>query len=282
VHTHNFVAHANAAPAARLLKIPVVHTKHGRKVTSFGWAPWFRRYLYELADRVVVVSEETGEVFREKSGVPASRVEVIYNGIDVEKFSRATGTGFREEIGLRPEERVFGAVSRLDPVKDHATMVRAFARVAAKHDRCTLVFVGDGPERAAIERTVEDLGLADRVILAGFRTGIAECLAAFDVFLQPSIREGLSLTILEAAASRVPIISTPVGGTPEIITDGEHGVLVPVGDAGALADAMERFLTDPERFESMAERVFEKISERFSLAGMAEAYSRLYQKLIKS
>jgi glycosyltransferase involved in cell wall biosynthesis len=281
VHTHNFFSHVRGALAARLAGIPVIHTKHGRAVRSFGWSPFLRRRLYRLADRIVVVSEETGESFRRLTGVEAGRIVVIRNGIDFHRYEGPARDEVLGAFGIRPDEaRVFGSVSRLDPVKDHGTMLKAFERSAGGRPDCVLLIVGDGPERASIERLARGLGLEKRVLLAGFTNEIPKYLAAMDAFLQPSRAEGLSLTILEAAAAGVPVIATPVGGTPEIVVNGETGTLVPVGNVEALAEAMRSFLADPKPFGRMALKLKAEVESAFSTSRMAESYLKLYQDVI--
>jgi glycosyltransferase involved in cell wall biosynthesis len=281
VHTHNFLAHAHGAPAAKSLHIPVIHTKHGRAVTSMSWAPALRRSLYNISDTIAVVSKETGEVFRERSGVDPGKIEVVYNGIDTRKFSSGAG---REGMTVPGLERitgdmiVFGAVSRLDPVKDHAMMVRAFARVARGDDRCVLLVVGEGPERKSIESLASELGVTDRVIMPGFTGDVPAYLAAMDMYMQPSLEEGLSLTLLEAAASGVPVVVTPVGGNTEVVEDGVTGTFVRSGDWEGLAGVMKDFIEDPARFRQMAGWAREKVERTFSLESMEEAYRRLYRK----
>jgi len=279
VHTHNFISHVHAAPVARLAGIPVVHTKHGRALTSFAWSKRFRRFLYQLADRIVVVSNETGESFRAKSGVDRAKIVVIYNGIDTARFRDLDRAGARRELGINESAIVFGSVSRLDPVKDHPTMIRAFGRVSTRCARCVFVIVGDGPERGAIERLVAELGLGDSVKLAGFTGDVPRRLAAFDLFLQPSTEEGLSLTILEAAAAGVPIVASAVGGTGEIIENGTSGTLIAAGDIEALAAALNGFVEDPAPFREMARSARETVERRFSLASMAAAYESLYRSM---
>jgi glycosyltransferase involved in cell wall biosynthesis len=279
VHTHNFISHVHAAPAARLARVPVVHTKHGRALASFAWSKRFRRFLYHLADRIVVVSRETGESLREKSGIDPARIVVIYNGIDTARFGDLDRAGARRELGLGGEAVVFGAVSRLDPVKDHPTMLRAFAKASKSGAGCVFVIVGDGPERGSVERLIGELGLGDSVKLTGFTDDVPRRLAAFDLFLQPSTEEGLSLTILEAAAAGVPVVASAVGGTGEIIENGKTGTLIAAGDTEALAAVLSRFIENPAPFREMARGARETVERRFSLASMAAAYEELYRSV---
>lgn len=279
VHTHNLVAQIHGAPAARSLGIPVVHTKHGRSVTSFRRAPFLRRIVYGMASRVAVVSRETGESFRLRTGLGPERVEVIYNGIRSGDFGRADRAEARRGLGLPEGATVFGSVSRLDPVKNHPLMLEAFARVRGE-DAAFFLVAGDGPERGRIEGIVRRLGIEDSVVMAGYREDVDACLAAMDLFLQPSSEEGLSLTILEAAASGTPVVASRVGGNPEIIEDGVSGVLVEPGDVDALEAAMKEFLARPGRFEEMAAAAERIVAERFSLAAMERGYRELYRSVL--
>jgi len=280
VHTHNLVAQAHAAPAARALGIPVLHTKHGRQVASFGRPPGLRRLVYGLADRIAVVSRDTGESLAAKVAIDPRRLRVIYNGIDTERYRGIDRHRAREAAGLGAYRFIAGSISRLDPVKDHGTMLRAFAAATTGRDDCAFLVVGDGPERGRIERLAAELGIAPRVRMQGFTDDIPSMLACMDLFLQPSTEEGLSLTILEAAAAGVPIVSTDVGGTPEIVADGVGGTLIRPGDIPALGAVIERFLVDPAPFAAMAEEARRVIDERFSLRRMNEAYEAIYREVL--
>jgi glycosyltransferase involved in cell wall biosynthesis len=160
-------------------------------------------------------------------------------------------------------------------------MIEAFKKISRTCARCLLVIVGDGPERGTIERKVEEFGLGGAVKLEGFSAEVPKYLASFDLFLQPSTEEGLSLTILEAAAAGVPVVASSVGGTGEIIEDGKTGMLVLPQDVEALADVMRRFVEDPAPFRDMARRARKNVEERFSLAGMAAAYEALYTSVLR-
>ncbi len=280
VHTHNLVAHTHSAMAARLCGVPVVHTKHGRQLTSFSRAPWLRRYLYGVAARIAVVSGDTGESLSSKVRIDSSRMVVVYNGIDTSKFAKADRVRSREALGIPESAVVVGAVSRLDPVKDHSTMLKAFARIVGGGREHLFLIVGDGPERGRIEDLIGDLGIRDNVIMTGFNEDIPGMLAAMDIYMQPSIAEGLSLTILEAAAAGVPVVSTRVGGTPEIITDGENGVLIEPGDVDALAGVLRRFLEDRKPFEEMAKKARRRIKEVFSIEEMTRNYETIYRNVL--
>ena len=140
VHTHNLVSHVHAAPAARILGIPVLHTKHGRAVSSFSRFPGLRRWIYNLAGRIAVVSDETGESLIRKTGIDPGKVVTVYNGIKIEDYAGGEGNRLREELGIGYSETVFGALSRLSPEKDHRTGLKAFQNSRKKTEVKTSVF----------------------------------------------------------------------------------------------------------------------------------------------
>jgi glycosyltransferase involved in cell wall biosynthesis len=265
-----------------MLGIPVIHTKHGRAVSSFSRVPGLRRWIYNLAEIIAVVSRDTGNNFIRRTGVDPGKVVTVYNGIDMRRFGKNGGRAVREEFGIGESQILFGTVSRLSPEKDHANLISAFSMVASGDEDCRLLIVGDGPARGELERMAENLVPGGKVIFAGFREDTAACLSAIDLFIQPSLEEGLSLTILEAAASGTPIVTTPVGGTPEILTAGAEAVMVQPGNNGELASAMEEFLEDRERFELMAGEAAREVRERFSLSGMENNYRELYRRVTGS
>ncbi len=281
VHTHNLVAHIHGGLAARSLGLPVIHTKHGREIPSFKGIPSMAKIIYGLSSRTAVVSRDTGEVFVRKTGLDPSKITVVHNGIDFSAYGRSDRGEARKSIGIPPGSIVFGSVSRLDPVKDHATMLRAFAEVSKNDGRCLFLIVGDGPERGNIERLAEELSIGEKVIITGFTDRVEEYLAAMDVFLQPSTEEGLSLTILEAIAAGIPVITTPVGGTPEIITGGETGTFVDVGDSETMSVEMKRFIGDRSIFLRMAEKARVMALVEFSLVNMTSRYESIYAGIVE-
>lgn len=282
VHTHNFVSHFRASIAAKISRVPIIHTKHGRAVNMLQRFPVLRRLIYNFAEKIVVVSEDTREIFIEKTGIVREKTEVIYNGIGINKFSISRVDGLREKLDIGESDIIFGSVSRLDPVKDHLTLVRAFAKVCPSNKNIKLLIIGDGPERERIEKMIEKLSIKKQVKMVGFSDDIPSFLSIMDLFLQPSLEEGFSLTILEAMAAGVPVVSTPVGGTPEIIREGETGTLVPAGDVKGFTDVMNKFLSNREHFQSMAKRAKENVSSNFSLDSMADNYLSLYYSILTS
>jgi glycosyltransferase involved in cell wall biosynthesis len=212
-------------------------------------------------------------------GFPPETVGVIYNGIDPGPLSTPQHReAARRQLGLSPEARVIGTVARLDPVKNLTFLVDAFAEIAADDDLLNLVIVGEGPERHRLARLVEERGLVSRVCLAGHRESPRELLPAFDIYANTSSTEGVSVTILEAMAAGLPVVATAVGGTPEVVIEGETGLLVPSHRVDDLGAAMERLKGDPLLRDRLARAGRERVEAVFSLDRMVTEYKQLYAR----
>jgi glycosyltransferase involved in cell wall biosynthesis len=220
-----------------------------------------------LCSRIIAVSGATaGTLVRQ--GYPAGRVVVVHNGIE-------TSTTVEPS---RPPEVPEGAplllhVGRLAPVKGQRELIEAVARLS--HVDASALLVGKDLETGgAYERELRaraaELGVGERVVFAGYRDDVPALLAAADIFVLPSWVEGLPLTVLEAMAAGRPVVASRVGGTPEVVADGETGILVPPGDVGALAHAVDYLLADPERARRLGESGRRRVEEHFSLAAMSE------------
>ncbi len=284
MHSRNWAAF-DAIPAARLAGVPfVVHGEHGREAADpLGRSRrrnGARRTLAPLVSRFVTVSDDLRDWLVDFVGIPSHKVVTIRNGVDLSRFGHLERHPARLRLGLATDAVVIGTVGRLDPVKDQAALVRAFAAVASNHPGAYLVLAGDGPCRGALGQLVEELGVAPRVRLLGDRTDVPAVLAAMDVFVLPSIAEGISNTILEAMASGLPVIATRVGGSPELIEDGVVGTLVPPQDPAALAAALAVYLDDSEMRAVRGKAARTRAAERFGLDRMCDAYAELYRDLL--
>jgi glycosyltransferase involved in cell wall biosynthesis len=216
----------------------------------------------------------------EDVGRPAAKVTTIQNGVDLDRFSRASRSEARAALGVPDDTLVVGTVGRLDPVKDQSGLIRAFAGALPFHPGALLMIAGDGPCRAELAGVVRSLGLEQRVRLLGERKDVPNVLAGLDVFVLPSIAEGMSNTVLEAMASGLPVIATQVGGNPEMVEDGVSGLLVPARDPGALTAALRSYLSDPHLRSLHGKASRERVFRDFSLARMNGAYDHLYRHLL--
>lgn len=229
-----------------------------------------------LTDAVVAVSRDTA---RQSSANGVVDITVIYNGVDPPAPKR-TRAEVRADLGLG-EGPVALHVANFLPVKGHDILMRALAKVKERGVRLTVVTAGDGNERPAIEAQARALGLGpEHVRFLGFRSDVPDLLAAADFFVLPSRMEGLPLAVLEAMSHGLPIVTTRIGGNPEVVTDGEHGLLVPVEDPDALADAMARFAGDPELRHKLGEAGRLRVQSQFSFTEMTKKYEAIYDRLV--
>lgn len=268
IHSHNSSPLVAAALATLLApRTRLIHTEHGRSSTG----SWTARTALRLASRrtaiIVAVSNDTAAWARRNGGMPHDRLRVIRNGVAVEPDSP-----------WRPEGRHHAVtVARLEKVKDLATMIRAVADVAKRLPDFHLHIFGDGAERSNLVGLTAALGLETRISFHGVTHEVASALARGDVFLSSSVSEGISLTVLEAMATGLPIVATAVGGTPELVEDGRNGRLVPPQRPDLLATAVVDVLADPARAAALGQASRERARTEFSLDVMVADYRRLYE-----
>jgi glycosyltransferase involved in cell wall biosynthesis len=274
VHTHNPLVHHYGAVAGRMAGVPViVNTLHG--ISNFNGSSRtssIYKLVSPLTDAVVSVCQTAHEFFERRTGIPARKLAIIYNGIPVERFLTA-------EPRRRREEFVFGTVGRLVPVKDQATLLRAFQKI--HHHGCSLDILGDGPLQADLRRLASDLGIADSVRFCGSSLDTPSFMKRIDTFVLSSVSEGLPLTILEALASGLPVVATSVGGIPEIINAAECGWLCPPSQPDMLSQSLLAALQSNDRTE-MGLRGQSYVTETYSLTTMAREYECLFENLCRT
>jgi glycosyltransferase involved in cell wall biosynthesis len=234
-------------------------------------------------DHVVCVSDGQAAKVRRWCRVPAVRVTVIRNSARPSAYVTPDPAARRALLGLFPTEsgvsRVVVAAGRLSPEKGFAVLAEAAAAVCRADPAAGFAVFGEGAQRPELERRVARLGLAGRFVLPGFRTDLDAIVPAADIVALPSFTEGLPNVALEAGAAGVPVVATAVGGTPEVVADGETGYLVPPGDPAALAARLGELLRDPRLRRRMGEAGRRRMRERFTFAAQAAAYLKLFAAL---
>lgn len=289
IHSHTIGALFYCGPAVRSLGVPLlVHTEHmnniGNPLTSAQalrrqkllWR-WSARYCR----RFFCVSRDINEALTLHRLVPNDKLCVLVNGIDISQAANATDTaGLRRSLSIPVEARIIGNVARLQPIKRHDLLVRAFARVRVQFPETHLLLVGDGPCRTQIEDLVNQLGLTQSVSLVGYQAETQPYYQIMDVFALTSALEGTPLVLLEAWSAGLPAIASAVGGVPDLITHGANGLLFPPGDEDALVAGLTELLAAPDRARRMGEIARQEVRERYSLHRMADEYNRHYQSLL--
>jgi glycosyltransferase involved in cell wall biosynthesis len=272
VHTHMIGSDIVGRIAALTTGVPVVLSTQHDELDR----PWpydlYRRITGRRIAATVACSPGVEAFCRETLRIPDDRLFRIDNGVDLERMRPAW-----KEPG---EPIVFGALGGLKPVKGHRVLVEAFARMYQRVPGAVLEIAGEGPEREAVEALRTEHGLTEEVRLVGQVEDAASFLAGVDVFVQPSLSEGLPMALLEAMAARKAVIASAVGSIPEALDEGEAGMLVGPGDPEALADAMEDLATDPARMERYRAAALGRAEARYSLTRMVEAYASLYERLL--
>jgi len=280
VHSRNWGAF-DAVPAARLARIPaIIHGEHGREAADPDGLDTrrnrLRRVFAPLVSRFVTVSFDLRRWLLTTVRLPAAKLVTIHNGVDVNRFVDGDRQAGRRALRLPPHAVVVGAVGRLDPVKDHAGLLQAFALLRVDQRAAELVIVGDGPSRAALDRQIQELGLTGHVHLLGMRQDIPVLLRGFDAFVLPSLAEGISNTLLEAMASGLPVVATRVGGNPELVEHGVTGTLVPPSNPLVLATALRCYTEDAGLRAAHGDAGRRRALQHFTLDRMAQAYHDLY------
>lgn|GEM_PF-125016 len=276
-HMSSPVACKWALAAAVLARVPAVlgTVQVGEYEPPNHSAYWQLRALARGVGRYVAVSRAIAAELVERLDWPAEKIEVVYNAVDAERAAVTAPPGLREELGGEGRPLVL-TPARLHAQKGHATLLGAAAEVPD----AIFVLAGDGPEREPLEALAQRLGVAERVRFLGRREDVPELLAACDLFALPSLYEGSSLAVLEAMAAGIPIVSSAIGGTDELIEDGRSGLLVPPGDAEALAAALRRALGKPALRMEMAARARERVEAGLRREQMARRVTDVYRDLL--
>lgn len=243
------------------------------------------RFLYRLLSRrvdgFIAVSNEVADAVRHLYRPPRGRVATIPNGVDMDRFPAAVDRpAIRQSLSLGDDARLAIVVAKLLPQKGHQVLLAALPEVLSQVPELRVLLAGDGALRDEIAANLDHEGLTDRVLLLGERSDVAELLAASDLFVLPSLWEGLPMALLEAMASRVPVVASRVSGTNEVIEDGRSGILVAPGDAPALADGMLRVLRDPQVARTLGEEGRRRVEACYSARAQAEQHVAIYRAAV--
>jgi glycosyltransferase involved in cell wall biosynthesis len=288
VHTHTSKAGILGRVAARLAGVPrLVHTPHGhiftgyagRRLTAFFIL--LERWAATFTDRIIGLTEqEVRDHLDRKIGRPGQFVSIA-SGVELGQFETAQGEAraVKASLGLPPGARLIGSVGRLEPVKGHGYLLEAFGTLAARFPELYLALVGEGELLPELRSHARRLGLAHRILFLGWRDDVPALLHTFDLFVLPSLNEGMGRALVEAMAAGLPIVASRAGGIHEVLEDGEAGLLVETGSASALAQGIETLLLDPALGSRLGKAARERAS-RYSLEAMLEKLEALYRELL--
>ena len=283
IHTHLIWSDLWGCAAARLAHTrALVSTAHCTVDRRAASAPlrWACRRAARARSWTLAISDAVA-AYRAEQGEPPQRISVLPNAVDVARFAAGRGMPMRRAWGVAGDVPLIGCVARLDPIKGVAVLVRALARLRAAGRPPHLVVAGAGPEEAPLRELARTCGVAERVVFTGAmpRDRIPDLLAALDVFVLPSLREGLGIALIEAMAAGRPIVASRVDGIPELISHGETGLLAPPGDAGALARALDLLLARPAFALTLGRAAQAEARRRLDLDGYVSQLEALYRRL---
>jgi glycosyltransferase involved in cell wall biosynthesis len=237
-----------------------------------------------VTDTLIAVSPEVRDELDAMGIAPASKFEVIRLGIELERRlpdRDATRAETRRVMGVPEDQLLVGWVGRMTAVKRTDVLLHAFARLRGQGVDAKLCMVGDGPDRTRVEELAAELDLVRHAVFTGYQEDVGPFFSAFDVFVLPSANEGTPVTAIEALASGCPVVATRVGGVPDVVRDGEEGILVEPGDEEGLADALHRLAAVPEIRARMGEAGRGRMLERYAVGRLIDDVDRLYRGLLE-
>lgn len=279
IHAQTRVAQVIAEGLAKLNCVPYVSTCHG-----FFRPHWARRVFGCWGSRVIAISEAVREHLVNDLKVKKESVVLVYNGVDIARFSQGLSESekekFRNQAGLG-DGPLIGIIARLSPVKGHKYLLEAMRKVVDLKPAAQLLIIGDGTLKEELLNQVISLGLKENVIFLGSLVDTAKPLSLIDIFVLPSLKEGLGISILEAQAAGVPVVASDVGGIYTIIKDNENGFLVPSRDSLSLAAAIIKLINNPTLANKMSEVGRRLMREEFSLDEMAKRIEEVYIQCIE-
>ena len=281
---HTFLFHTNifGSLAAFLARKPkIVISIRNMNIFFTARHIYAIRLIGFLVDKVTVVSDHVKDLVLRREKLKPEKVVTIYNGVDIADLQcQVNKEKKREEIGLDTGGPVLGCVASLHARKGHRYLIQALGGAVQTYPDLSLLLIGDGAERAEIEKQVQALDLARQVKFLGRRSDVPELLELMDIFVLPSLEEGMSNALLEAAAKGKPVVATDVGGNAEMVVHAETGLVVPARDVDALRDAILALLRDRQKASAMGEKGRERMLRFFSLKNIIEQNQALYRELL--
>jgi len=287
VHTHLFLSSVIGLTAARVagIKFCVITRHYSDYMYLFGNILKIKldRLCLRIADKVIAVSDAVAKVIHDRDKINISKIVVIHNGIDLDVFLRSDNdsTAVKKELGINNDSFVIGAVGSLHPRKGHSLLINAIPLVIEHNPKAKFVLIGDGPLWEGLKKQIKEMNLDSYVILCGYRSDINRLIAAFDIFIQPSIEEGFGISILEAMASKKAVIASNIGGIPEIVQDNKTGIFIPPANHEKIAEAILWAMRNPQVIKKMGESGYLRVKNTFSINKMIEEYEKVYLSLRK-
>lgn len=281
VHSFLFRANILARVAGYLVGVPIIISSVRVMGGEKCYYHCLERMTSFMVDHYVSVSEGVKEYIIKKSKIRAHKISVIYNGIEVRRVNSVQVRSGKFPFEIKDGDRVVVAVGRLHKQKGYRYLLQAIARVGVEVPRVKLIIVGEGEEENNLKNLVKLLDLTSKIIFAGLRDDVEMILERAELFVLPSLWEGMPNVLLEAMIAGKPVIATDVGGISEVVINGETGVLVAPKDSDALANAILNLFKDKMKAENMGKAAGNRVEKHFSISGTLEKTENLYRELLK-
>lgn len=275
IHTHHMYTLFYTVFGAFRAGAPIVHTEHEFWSLDTLKGKLLMPFMGCFCGKITAVNDDTKQFMADVLRLQKRKLETVLNGIDLRRFNGNSALS-REDLGLKPEHKVAGIVARLEPVKNHAMLLRAWKRIAERLSEAMLLIVGEGSLEHELKAQVETLGIKGHVRFLGPRRDVHDLLPLMDVAVLTSINEGLPMFLLEAMAVGLPVAAAAVGGVPKLIRDGEHGRLVGNDDDAALAEAVVAMFANPDLLKEMGRTNMALVKGRYDLEASVDRYFEMY------
>jgi glycosyltransferase involved in cell wall biosynthesis len=282
VNPHHFSPILFSFLATRGSRIKFVYTEHSKwQLIQLGWIfEKVNAIILFFSDAVIAISRQIESYLIDVLKVDRMKVRFVTNGVDIDRFYTRDKVLARKRFGVGPSEKVIGMVANIRPEKNHKFLISAFNVIAEQVLDLRLVFAGSDIMNGEIQKCAAESINSDRIMFLGVQEDIPELLCVFDVFCLPSLYEGLPLSILEAMAAGTPVVGTNVIGINEVVSDGENGILVPLGDTAMLAETLFSLLNDEELGHRLTSNARRFVLENYSLDDKTAEYERLFLSLV--
>ena len=278
VHTRNAEAFFYGYLGAKLAGVKcIIHSEHGRTFNDRKIRFLVQKWFSENTQAIFSVSTKLKNDLVKHIHIPKEKIEVLHNGVDLSQFKSVQRKVVRDKLGFRDDQVIIGSVGRLVAVKNYALLLHAFHQLKMKN--VAVMLVGEGGERKILEELALSLGIGDHVRFLGHRDDVAELLLAMDIFVLPSISEGMSNTLLEAMAVGIAPVASDVGGNPEIVDHGVSGFIFPSCDESALREYLRELATDTALRGEISSAARDKVKNEFTIDAMVSKYESLYRRV---
>lgn len=286
IHTHSLKADLWGAIVGSLTRTPlIISTVHNNEERLLG-NPFVRflekRVIGRVDNTIVIVSDGVGRFLMEKAGISKDKMKRVYYGMDASDVEIDKDKDIRQEFGIDGDAPLVGCIGRLTEQKGHIYLIQAAKNIVENFSEVKFLIVGKGELERSLKKLVRDSGLDSNFIFTGFREDVYSIIDKLDLVALPSLWEGFGLVLLEAMAMGKPVVATNVGGIPEIIQDGETGILIPPRNPDALADAIIKLLKDKGLTQRMGEAGRRRVKENFQAARMTKEIEHIYHEEDKS